>query len=122
MIVRLVCMKIQPDKLAEFQRIYQGACDRIRAFPGCTFLQLLLDTDGEGNLYTISHWRSAEDLDAYRHSSFFRGIWERLKPMFRDKPWAQSTTVLIDSSELKRAAMLAAREDRSGETAFQPGV
>jgi quinol monooxygenase YgiN len=114
-IVRLVCMKIQPEKLAEFRRIYEEACDRIRTFPGCAFLQLLADTDGECNLYTISHWRSAADLEAYRHSAFFKGVWERLKPLFRDKPWAQSTTVLIDSSEIKRAAYLAAPDVRSGE-------
>lgn len=104
MIVRLVCMKVRPEKVEEFRRVYGEACDRIRAFPGCMFLQLLGDTDGEGNLYTISHWRTAEDLDAYRHSQFFRGVWERLKPMFRDRPWAQSTTVLVDSAEAKRAA------------------
>lgn len=100
MIVRFVCMKIKPDKLAEFRSIYAGICDRIRAFPGCTYLQLLLDTDGECNLYTISHWRSAKDLEAYRASPFFRGVWARLKPLFRDKPWAQSTTVLIDSTRI----------------------
>jgi quinol monooxygenase YgiN len=112
MIVRLVCMKVKPERMAEFRRIYEEVCDRIRAFPGCTFLQLLADTDGESNLYTISHWRSAEDLDGYRHSAFFRGVWERLKPLFRDKPWAQSTTVLIDSSEIKRATKLVARDNR----------
>lgn len=111
-------MKIQPEKLAEFRRIYEEACDRIRAFPGCTFLQLLGDTDGEGNLYTISHWRSAADLDAYRHSAFFRGVWERLKPLFRDKPWAQSTTVLVDSSETKKAAYAAPHTSRSVDTSL----
>ena len=114
MIIRLVCMRVKPEKLAEFQAIYAGVCDRIRNFPGCLHLQLLLDTDGEGNLYTISHWRSAEDLDTYRHSPFFRGVWGRLKPLFRDRPWAQSTTVLIDSSENKKAAYIAAREDPAG--------
>ncbi|HLF27267.1 MAG TPA: antibiotic biosynthesis monooxygenase family protein [Anaerolineae bacterium] len=115
MIVRLVCMKVKPEKFAEFRAIYEGVCDRIRAFPGCTFLQLLLDSDEECNLYTISYWQSPEDLEAYRHSSFFRGIWERLKPLFRDKPWAQSTTVLIDSSDSKRATHSVARDDRLGE-------
>ncbi|HEY4687758.1 MAG TPA: antibiotic biosynthesis monooxygenase [Anaerolineae bacterium] len=110
MIVRLVCMKIKPERLAEFRRIYEEACDRIRAFPGCLFLQLLIDTGGEGNLYTISHWQSVDHLEAYRQSSFFRGVWERLKPLFRDRPWAESTTVLIDSSKLKRAAKFAARQ------------
>lgn len=115
MIIRLVCMRVKPEKMAEFQAIYASVCDRIRNFPGCTHLQLLLDTDGEGNLYTISHWRSVADLDTYRHSPFFRGVWERLKPLFRDKPWAQSTTLLIDSSESKRATIVAAREDQAGE-------
>ena len=120
MIVRLVCMKVIPEKLAEFQRIYSEACDRIRAFPGCEFLQLLLDTEGDCNVYTISHWRSPEHLEAYRHSAFFRGVWARLKPLFRDKPWVESTTVLIDSSEIKRAAPLAAREERSGYVTHRP--
>ncbi len=115
MIVRLVCMKVKREKLDEFRAIYESVCDRIRSFPGCTFLQLLLDTDGEGNLYTISHWRSEKDLEAYRHSPFFQGVWDRLKPLFRDKPWAQSTTLLIDSAEIKRATNIAAREDRPGD-------
>lgn len=106
-------MKVKQEKLEEFRAIYESVCDRIRAFPGCTFLQLLLDTDGEGNLYTISHWRSEKDLDAYRHSPFFRGVWDRLKPLFRDRPWAQSTALLIDSSEIKRATQIVARENQS---------
>lgn len=105
-------MKVKPEKLAEFRRIYEEACDRVRAFPGCLFLQLLIDTDDQSDLYTISHWRSAGDLEVYRRSPFFRGVWERLRPLFRDKPWAQSTAVLIDSSESKRATKLVAREDR----------
>ncbi len=121
MIIRFVCMKVKPEKLAEFRRIYEEACDRIRAFPGCLFLQLLLDVDGECNLYTISHWRSAEDLEAYRRSAFFRGVWARLKPLFRDPPWAQSTTVLIDSSETKRATHFAARDRSSADFAERVG-
>lgn len=110
MIVRLVCMKIKPEKLEEFRHVYEEACDRIRAFPGCMFLQLLLDTEGEGTLYTISQWRSLDDLETYRSSAFFRGVWERLKPLFRERPWAQSTTVLVDSSKMKRAAEVGAHE------------
>jgi quinol monooxygenase YgiN len=115
MIIRLVCMKIKPEKLEEFRAIYESVCDRIRTFPGCTFLQLLLDADGECNLYTISHWQSVEHLDAYRHSAFFQGVWERLKPLFRDRPWAQSTILLLDNAENKRATRSAARSDRPGE-------
>lgn len=101
MIVRLVRMKIKSEKLDEFKRVYEEACNRIRGFSGCTFLQLLQSIDDDSIVFTISHWRSTDDLETYRHSDLFRGVWKQVKPMFREKAWAQSTTVLIDSSRVQ---------------------
>jgi quinol monooxygenase YgiN len=96
MIVRLVSLSFKPDKLEEFKQLYEEVVHQIRAHPGCLFVQLVTDTGGQGDCYTISHWRSQESLDAYPHSQFFRGVWPRIKEMLREKPWAQSCTILID--------------------------
>lgn len=96
MIVRLVSLSFKPGKLEEFKRLYEGVVQQIRAYPGCLFVQLVADTEGQGDCYTISHWRSQESLDDYRHSPLFRSVWPRIKELLREKPWAQSCTILID--------------------------
>jgi len=96
MIVRLVSLRFHPDRVEEFKQLYQKIHRQIRSSPGCLHLQLVVDNEGEGECFTISYWRSQEDLDRYRSSPFFRSIWPRVKAMLREKPWAKSFEILVD--------------------------
>ena len=46
----------------------------------------------QSNVYfTYSWWQGEEDLEAYRHSDLFKGVWAFTKQLFADKPQAWST-------------------------------
>lgn len=83
-------MTFHPDQLDAFFRIYDAAGPRIRAFPGCLHLELLVSIDYPNVLTTLSHWESDEALQKYRSSDLFRSTWSRTKPLFAAEPEASS--------------------------------
>ena len=89
MIIRIVKMTIAPDKVDTFKSIYKKGMERIRDFEGCTHLELLQE-DGSNVLMTYSYWNTPEDLERYRKSDVFKGIWSQVKPLFVEKPLAWS--------------------------------
>ena len=90
MLIRIVRMTFQADKLAEFDAIFLASRDKIRAFPGCHHLELWQDADNPNVRITHSHWESTDALEAYRHSDLFKTTWAATKPLFADKPLAFS--------------------------------
>ena len=87
MIIRIVKMTINPDKVSEFKSIYEAGMEKIRAFDGCTHLELLQE---DNVLMTYSYWNTPQDLENYRKSDVFKGIWSNVKPLFIEKPLAWS--------------------------------
>lgn len=94
MIVRIVRMKFQADKLDEFHQIFDQSKEKISSFPGCLHLELHADPTDDTVRYTYSHWQSQDDLNAYRHSELFGQVWPRTKALFDAKPMAHSLTLL----------------------------
>lgn len=91
MIVRIVTMTFQPDKVDDFKNLFDRVKDKIRSFPGCQHLVLLQGLGDKENIFmTYSHWDAETDLDSYRHSELFRDTWTKTKAMFSDKPAAIS--------------------------------
>ncbi|MCY7360158.1 MAG: antibiotic biosynthesis monooxygenase [Rudanella sp.] len=90
MLIRIVRMTFQEDKLDAFQQIFNNSKTHIRAFPGCRHLQLLSDLDHPSVRMTYSHWDSPEALENYRQSELFRTTWATTKVLFADKPVAFS--------------------------------
>jgi quinol monooxygenase YgiN len=90
MIVRIVRMEFQADKLADFQTIFDQSKYQIRAFPGCMHLELHADAHHPAVRYTYSHWDSQASLDAYRDSELFASVWPRTKALFAARPQAFS--------------------------------
>jgi len=101
MLVRIVRMTFQEDKLEAFQTIFNNSKYLIRSFPGNQYLQLLSDPDQPNVRMTYSLWDSADALDAYRQSDLFRSTWAATKVLFAEKPIAFSgenleTVIRID--------------------------
>ena len=90
MLVRIVRMTFQEDKLLNFHAIFDQSKHHIRAFPGNHYLELLSDPDNPAVRITYSLWNSADDLDAYRQSELFRTTWAATKVLFAEKPIAFS--------------------------------
>lgn len=114
MIVRLVALKIQLDKVEEFKQFFGTIYDGIRAAQGCLSLRVVADLEGLGEFFTVSEWESAAALEAYKNTAFFRETWPRVKTFLRDKPWAQSFQVLLDG---KRKALTGG----NGKPDYAPG-
>ncbi len=94
MLMRLVRMRFQPDKVDEFLALYAVARPMIIAQPGCHSVQLLRQSDDPASFATWSIWEDAEALAAYRSSDFFQQFWPHVKALFRQPPEAASFEVV----------------------------
>ncbi len=90
MFVRIVKMEFDPLKIDEFLSNFEVVKDKIRAFAGCQFLELYRDKHNTNVFFTYSYWTSETDLENYRHSKLFKGVWANTKPLFNAKPEAWS--------------------------------
>jgi quinol monooxygenase YgiN len=90
MITRIVKLTISPEHVQLFEQLFVANRERIAAFEGCTHLEILKDIHQPAIYFTYSKWRSAADIEAYRQSDLFNGIWSKVKPLFADKPEAWS--------------------------------
>ena len=93
MIKRLVKMHFQHHFIDEFVEIFNHKMNSIKNMNGCVSLQLYQDEGDLSIFFTISHWSSIEDLDAYRSSDLFKSTWQTIKPWFASKPEAWSLIV-----------------------------
>jgi heme-degrading monooxygenase HmoA len=89
-LLRVVRMSFKPDLLPEFLAMFQETQPKIATMPGCLGVELKQDIAQAHVLYTLSHWRSESDLNAYRQSTLFLETWAKTKAMFQDKPQAFS--------------------------------
>ena len=96
MLVRIVRMTFQEDKLPDFHIIFDNSKYKIRAFPGNHHLELLRDPDQPNVRITYSLWVSGEALEAYRRSDLFRATWAATKALFAERAIAFSGEKLED--------------------------
>lgn len=67
---------------------------KIRAFEGCSFLELYRDKNDPNIFFTYSYWESENTLENYRKSELFNTVWSKVKPLFSIKPEAWSVDKL----------------------------
>lgn len=102
MIIRIVQMEFEEKRVPEFLKIFAASRNKIKSFPGCTHLQLLQCEADPSVFFTYSHWNGEGDLDAYRNSDLFRGVWRNTRKLFRSAPKAWSLT---DQTEVTTDAL-----------------
>jgi len=95
MITRIVKLTFQPEKVADFLKVFEVMKSKIAAFEGCESLQLMKQEGSDCVFFTVSQWQAASYLDAYRNSAFFADVWSRTKIHFAVKPEAWSLTVIV---------------------------
>jgi len=91
MLIRIVRMTFQEDKIEDFLEIFNRSKRLIRGFEGCRHLELLRDKSAQNIILTYSHWLSEEHLNTYRDSELFKTTWAATKALFSDKPVAFSS-------------------------------
>lgn len=90
MLIRIVRMDFEPEKVSDFLALFETVKDKISSFPGCIHLELCKDAKLDHVYYTFSKWESEDDLDKYRHSELFADTWAKTKVLFGGKPLAYS--------------------------------
>lgn len=90
MIVRIVKMTFQPEKVDAFLSVFDASKGQIRNFPGCKRLELYRERPDGNVLFTYSFWESDNDLQAYRKSALFQSTWAKTKVLFLAKAEAWS--------------------------------
>lgn len=83
-------MTFEPENIPSFERIFRAASGRIRAFPGCSQLELYRDLKDPDTFFTFSTWVDEESLEAYRNSEFFREVWGQTRTLFSNPAQAWS--------------------------------
>lgn len=92
MIVRIVRMEFEAEKVNDFLKLFTATRSKIASFEGCKSLQLLNDVQLPNVFFTHSTWESEKHLENYRNSELFKQTWTKTKAMFRGKPQAWSLT------------------------------
>jgi len=90
MLIRMVRMTFQEDKVSLFLENFHQNKHLIRHFEGCKHLELLQDLNAPHIFMTYSYWDSEEHLNNYRDSELFKGVWAFTKALFADKAQAFS--------------------------------
>lgn len=93
MFTRVVKMEFQEEEIAAFLDNFESVKESIRNFPGCMYLELWRDKNDPTIFFTHSKWKEESDLENYRMSPLFKGIWATTKPKFRSKAAAWSVDV-----------------------------
>jgi len=96
MITRIVRMHFTKAGAKDFLPIFEIHKNAIRNFSGCSHLQLLKDVEDENIFTTLSHWNNSESLEEYRNSELFKQVWNKVKPLFRERTVAFSLEKFIE--------------------------
>ncbi len=83
-------MEFKVDKISLFLANFEANKERIRAFEGCSFLELYQSKTTPEIFFTYSYWESEAALENYRNSKLFQEVWKKTKALFAGKPEAWS--------------------------------
>ncbi|MFM7105487.1 MAG: putative quinol monooxygenase [Flavobacteriales bacterium] len=75
-------MTIRTEEIDRFIQLFEVHREAISSMPGCTELKLLNQIEPAGTFFTFSIWQSESDLERYRKSLLFQGIWPQVKALF----------------------------------------
>lgn len=98
MITRVVKLSIRPECVYEFKEIFYESQKLIRAFEGCSKVDLMKDLHNDSVFFTLSFWKTEDDLEAYRNSYLFKSTWSKVKTLFSNK--AEAWSLLPDENRL----------------------
>ena len=94
MFIRIVKLSFHEENIPAFLENFELMKEKIRNAPGNRFLELYQDKNNKCIFFTYSYWETEQDLENYRNSELFDGIWNFTKKLFNDKPEAWSVDKL----------------------------
>lgn len=90
MFVRIVKMGFKEEHITAFIATFNTKKKDIRNTKGCQLLELYRDKADPTIFFTYSYWETEQDLENYRNSELFKGVWAQTKILFNKKPEAWS--------------------------------
>ena len=97
MLIRIVKLSFEKEKIPRFEALFEATKDRIKSFEGCEKLILYRDRNNDHIFFTYSFWTSESALEAYRNSDFFKEVWAQTKTLFASRAEAWSLQQLHES-------------------------
>ncbi len=94
MLIRIVKMTFNENKITQFLKVFEESKPKIRAFEGCKNLELWRDKNATNVYFTYSWWQDETYLQRYRTSELFAITWAKTKVLFAAKPEAWSVEQL----------------------------
>ena len=88
--LRIVKLTFKEENIPTFLVEFEKSKNNIRNFSGCIGMNLLRDKHHENIFFTYSEWEKESDLENYRKSELFNGVWKAVKPLFLSKAEAWS--------------------------------
>ncbi|WP_084426839.1 antibiotic biosynthesis monooxygenase [Aequorivita capsosiphonis] len=95
MFTRIVKMEFEKENIPVFLANFEVIKEKIRNFPGCSFLELYQDKSDKAIFFTYSRWNAESDLENYRNSDLFKKVWSETKPLFRARAAAWSVDTVV---------------------------
>ena len=95
MFLRLVTVKVKPDKLQEIRALDNSdeVAGVLKGLKGFRFRYLLESVDNPGEIISITGWDSKADGDAYEQSGTFNELKEKFSQWFTSTPELKSYAV-----------------------------
>ncbi len=102
MFTRIVKMRFKQEKVKDFIDHFESVREKVENQPGCSLVILYQDKKDSNLFFTYSNWDKESDLDTYRNSDFFKGVWQQTKQLFDGKPEAWSINKVVPPIPLNR--------------------
>src|SRR5512137_2629368 len=85
MLMRVVKVKIRPDAIAEFQKLYaEKILPELERVEGCLYAGLVQSITREHDGLSLTLWDTREHLDRYSESGKFEALIDLSRPFFAD--------------------------------------
>ncbi len=94
MVSRLVELQLKAENIDKAKILLSDIAPQVKAMPGCSHLEILMDLHDRCHITTYSHWDSEADLDTYRQTDTFKNFWAEVKPMFAKPAKAWSSKII----------------------------
>jgi quinol monooxygenase YgiN len=95
MFMRLVQMRVNPDKIFQLQKVYERTIiPTLQGAPGCVYAGLVQSLEDENDGISITLWSRQDDALAYERSGKYVQSLEEARPFFSDSSeWSVQLSV-----------------------------
>ncbi len=107
MFMRIVSIKILPDKMNEFRLLYKNdIVPALKITKGCRYAYLSESMKEDNKIFSVTMWESRQDAENYEKRGLFEELIERTKHTFSDlSQWKMILDTSYDEKTAKSKAV-----------------